>query len=256
MILNMPSALMVLIAACMAAGSAFAQRSDAAREQRWAEQIVPTLVVGEPAWLSAPGTARFLALFAQAPNPKAAVLLTHGPGWHPDHGITGELRMHLVDRGYTTLSLQMPVLRPEAEAGPAYRELFPEAAQRIDAGIRFLQSKGHRRIAIVSHAMGSGMAHEYLRGPRAAAPLFAWVAMSYYGDFDDALAGATFPVFDVFGAEDYRGIRWPARGRAGVLRSVPGSKQLAVEGGGWFLAGGEATLRREVPAFLDAALAR
>jgi hypothetical protein len=256
MILNMVCALAALIAACVAAGSAFAQHSDAAREQRWAEQIVPALVVGEAEWLvSAPGGTRFLALFASARDAKAAVLLTHGPGWHPDHGITGELRMHLVDRGYTTLSLQMPVLPADAEAGPAYQALFPDAAQRIAAGMRFLQAKGYRRIAIVSHAMGSGMAYEYLRRHRGEAPVFAWAALSFYGSFDE-MAGAPFPVYDLYGDDDYRGIRWPARERKRVLDTLPGSKQLAVKGGGWFLAGGEATLRREVPAFLDDALAR
>jgi hypothetical protein len=117
--------------------------------------------------------------------------------------------------------------------------------------MKFLQEKGARRVAVVSHAMGSSMAYEYLRKERSA-PVSAWVALSYYGVFED-IAGARYPVFDLYGAADYRGIRGPARDRAAILRALPGSKQLAAPDGGYFLAGAEQTVLREVAAFLDAA---
>lgn len=241
----------LLMAAVVAAGTACAQtRSDTAREKRWAEQIVPGIVVGDAVYLQSEGSIKFLALYTPAERAKGAVLLTHGPGVHPDHGVTGELRVHLAERGYTTLSLQMPVLPAEDEGGSAYRALMPDAARRIAAGMRFLQDKGVRRIAIVSHAMGSAMAYEFLRQNRAA-PVFAWAALSFYGVFED-IAGVSFPIFDLYGAGDYRGIRGPAGERARILRIVPGSKQLAAPDGGRFLAGGEKTVLREVAAFLDA----
>jgi hypothetical protein len=244
-----------LCLALLAAACASAQtRSDHAREKRWADQVVPNLVVGEAVYLEAPGAPRFLALYARAAGEKAAVILAHGPGLHPDHGITGELRMHLVDAGYTTLSLQMPVLGAEDEGGAEYAKLFPEAAQRIAAGMRYLQAGGARRVAIVSHAMGSGMAYRYLSENRGA-PVFAWAALSFYGVFKD-LAGVPFPVLDLYGAADYRGIRGPAEERRRVLQSIPGSRQSAVADGGRFLAGGEKTVLQEVRAFLDTALVR
>ncbi len=228
---------------------ALAQVTDAAREKRWADQIVPGLVVGDAVYLESAGSAKFLALYASVEHAKAAVLLTHGPGLHPDHGITGELRLSLVDRGYSTLSLQMPVLAAEVDDGAPYSKLGPEAARRNAAGMKVHQDKGARRIAIVSHAMGSGMAYEYLRQNRGA-PVFAWAALSYYGVFTD-MAGAGFPILDLYGATDYRGIRGPAAERARILRSLPGSRQFAAPDGGRFLAGGEKTALREVAAFLD-----
>jgi hypothetical protein len=233
----------------LAAGTAAAQTgSDTAREKRWADQVVSSLVVGDAVYLTARGT-RFLALYAPAERARGAVILTHGPGLHPDHGITGELRVHLADRGYTTLSLQMPVLGAEDEGGPKYRELFPEAAERIGEGARFLREKGNARVAIVSHAMGAAMAHDYLLRNRDA-PVSAWVALSYYGVFEPM----PFPVFDLYGKSDYRGIRGPASDRRRVLEKVAGSRQLAAPDGGRFLAGGEQTVLREVPAFLDATM--
>lgn len=237
-----------------AGAAAHAQsRSDAAREKRWADQVLPSLVVGDAVQLETTD-GRFLALYATANAARGAVILAHGPGLHPDHGITGELRVHLADRGYTTLSLQMPVLPAEVDDGAAYRALYPEAVRRIEAGMRFLQEKGAKRVAIVSHAMGAGMAHEYLKANRGA-PVSGWAALSFYGVFE-GVAGAPFPVLDLYGARDYRGIRGPARDRAELLRALPGSRQLAVPDGGYFLAGGEKTVLQEVAAFLDAISAR
>ena len=233
-----------------ACGIALAQTTDAAREKRWADQVVPSLVVGDAIYLESAGGAKFLALYAPVERAKAAVLLTHGPGLHPDHGIVGELRVQLADRGYSTLSLQMPVLAAEVDDGQAYAKLFPEAARRIAAGVKFLQDKGAPRIALVSHAMGSAMAYHYLR-EQCGKPVFAWAALSFYGVFPD-MGSAGIPIFDLYGASDYRGIRGPAGERAQILRALPGSKQLAAPDGGRFLAGGEKTVLREVAAFLDA----
>ncbi len=241
-----------MLAAAIAGGAAHAQTSDVAREKRWAEQIVPGLVVGDALYLESEGGGKFLALYAPVERARGAVLLAHGPGLHPDHGITGELRVHLTDHGYTTLSLQMPVLAAEIDDGAAYGKLFPEAARRIAAGMRFLEGKGAKRIAIVSHAMGSGMTYHFLSQNREA-PVRAWAALSYYGVFKD-MTGARFPILDLYGAADYRGIRGPAAERAHILRSVPGSRQLAAPDGGRFLAGGEKTVLKEVAQFLDAAL--
>jgi hypothetical protein len=239
-----------LAALAICAEAAGQSRSDVAREKRWAEQFLPSLMVGDAVELRTEDGIRFIALHTPAGSAKGAALLAHGPGLHPDHGLTGELRVHLSDRGYSTLSLQMPVLRAEVDDGEAYRELFPEAGRRIAAGLRFLQDQGARRIFIVSHAMGAGMSHDYLRRHRDA-PVQAWVALSYYGVFD-GIAGARFPVFDLYGASDYRGIRGPAQERATILRTLPGSRQLAAPDGGRFLAGAEKTVLREVAAFLDA----
>ena len=240
------------LAGALAAACACAQTlSDTVREKRWADEVVPGLVVGDAMQLQTGDGIRFLALYAPVDQPKAAVLLTHGPGLHPDHGLTGELRVSLADRGYATLSLQMPVLASEVDDGAAYRALHPEASRRIAAGVQFLRDKGAVRIALVSHAMGAGMAHEYLR-TNPGAPVFAWAALSFYGVFE-VPEGAGFPILDLYGGADYRGIRGPASERARLLGARPGSRQLAVPEGGRFLAGGEKTVLREVAAFLDAA---
>lgn len=242
----------LIVATGLAAGAAPAQASDRTREQRWADQVLPTLVVGEAVTLATVSGTRFLALHTPVAKSRGTVVLTHGPGLHPDHGLTGELRVHLADRGYATLSLQMPVLAAEVDSGEAYRALFPDAVERIAAGVAFARRDDPRPVAIVSHAMGAGMAYAYLKATPSP-PVAAWVALSFYGGFDD-LSSLRFPIYDLYGAGDYWGIRGAAFGRAWKLRAVPGSKQLALDDGGRFLAGGEKSVLREVAAFLDATM--
>ena len=250
MLARLPYFAALFLAAAIASGNVLGQaRSDAAREKRWADQFLASLVVGDAVRLKTGDGIEFLALYTQPERARVAVLLAHGPGLHPDHGVTGELRIRLADRGYATLSLQMPVLPAEIDSGEAYQALFPEATRRIAAGLGFLQGKNFTRIALVSHAMGSGMTYEYLkRNPDA--PVAAWVALSFYGVFKE-VARRPFPVFDLYGQDDYRGIRGPAAERKTVLDTIPGSKQFAAPGAGRFLAGGEKTILQEVPAFLD-----
>jgi len=87
-----------------------------AREKRWAEQVVPTLFSGEAVWLEAPRTEKFLGIYTEAKDAKGAIILAHGLGVHPDYGVIGELRARLAEAGYTTLSVQMPILAAEAPA--------------------------------------------------------------------------------------------------------------------------------------------
>src|SRR5947207_6043731 len=130
------------------------QPSDYAREKRWADEVLPSIVVGEAVWLEAPRTEKFLGIYTEAKNAKSAIILAHGLGLHPDYGLIGELRTRLADAGYTTLSIQMPIL--SAEAPPArYPVLFWEAGARFAAARPYLERKSYESIVLVSHSMGS-----------------------------------------------------------------------------------------------------
>ncbi len=135
----------------VAANSVLAQ--DYEREKRWAAEVVPNLVVGDAVRI-----ADFLGIYTEARNSKAAILLVHGLGVHPDHGVIGVLRASLPDLGYTTLSIQMPVQKAQATADD-YPAVFPEAAARIEAGARWLAGRGYQRVVLLSHSMGSRMAN-------------------------------------------------------------------------------------------------
>ena len=73
----------------------------------------------------------------------------------------GSLRTELADSGYTTLSIQLPVLGGSGKIGD-YIPLYPDARERFQLAAECLKSRGYRDIAIVSHSRGATMANQYL----------------------------------------------------------------------------------------------
>jgi len=244
-------ALAVVLLLC--AGGAAAQNADYAREQRWADEVVPQLVVGEAVRLEALGRS-FLALHTAGAGAGAAarpaLLLVHGIGVHPDHGVIGELRTRLADAGYTTLSIQMPVLAKEVADGNAYTVTFDESTARIAAGERWLRGRGARGVVLVSHSMGSWMGNVYFeRTP--GAPFAAWVCLGITGRIG-AMSGNRLPVLDVRGEQDLEVVRrWYSVGaRRLTLASHPGSSQLEIAGADHHYTGRERELAAAIEGFL------
>ena len=118
--------------------------ADYAREERWAQEIVPSIVVGDAVYLATPARAKVLAILT-APSGAAAggIVIVHGLGVHPDWGLIGGLRTGLADAGYVTLSVQMPVLGANATRDD-YAVTLPEAAERIAVRGRLPSRQGHR----------------------------------------------------------------------------------------------------------------
>jgi pimeloyl-ACP methyl ester carboxylesterase len=232
---------------CLASLSVLAQ-ADYAREQRWADEISPGIVVGDPVYLGGGSSRRFLAIWAPNPKAVAGVIVVHGLGLHPDWGLNGTLRSRLFEQGYATLSVQMPVLTAEAK-GDRYPPLFPEAAERLTVAVAFLRKQGFKKIAIVSHSMGSRMTNYFLNSAPAAA-IDAWVAIGLSGEFTDPTSFKA-PVLDLYGEKDFPGVLDNAAKRAAAIRTVRGSSQVQVPGADHFFSGTENELVRHVRLFLD-----
>lgn len=112
-------------------------------------------MVGDAVEIRAAGRG-FLGLYAAGKAGLPAIVVVHGIGVHPDHGIIGSLRVALNDMGFTTLSIQMPVLGAEARPQD-YPPLFAEAAARISAAAAWLKDKGAERLVLASHSLGAAM---------------------------------------------------------------------------------------------------
>ena len=203
------------IAACLYAALATmtqqaAAAPDYAREQRWAEQIVPGIVVGDAVYLATPSRPRVLALYTALDNPRGGVVVVHGAGVHPDWGLIGGLRSGLADAGFATLSVQMPVLAAGAPR-EEYTALQVEASERLAAAIAFLETRAIKPIAVVAHSLGAGMVNAYLATPRAAR-IDAFVAIGMWGAF---AAAPREPVLDIIAETDFVEVRdtWPQRAR-------------------------------------------
>jgi len=211
------------------------QPSDYAREKRWADQIVPALVSGEAVWLEAPRTEKFLGIYSEAKNAKGAIILAHGLGVHPDYGVIGELRSRLADVGYTTLSVQMPILAAEAPAA-RYPVLFWEADARFAGALTYLRRKHYDRIWLVSHSMGSRMANHYISA-HPQVPLSGWISLSVSNGDLGPFKRIKFPVFDVYAEKDLEPVIKGAARRAATLKGMKGSSQTMVFGTDHYFAG-------------------
>ena len=226
-----------------AAFAALAQ--DYAREERWKSEVLASLMVGEALQIAPPSGRSFLGLHTAGKPEKPAIVLVHGRGVHPDHGVIGTLRASLSDRGFTVLSIQMPVLAGEPE-GEAYRALFPEASSRIAAAAEWLGARGHKRLVLASHSFGSWMAQHHLEATKA--PRFAaWITMGRGGP----LQPLPLPVLDVYGESDYPAVIESAAARRAAIERARGSRQQVVAGADHFYAGKEAELARLLADFIE-----
>lgn len=223
-------------------------QADYAREQRWAAEITPAILVGDPVQLATPEGRKFLAIYAPNSKAQTGVIVVHGLGVHPDWGLINPLRSQLSEQGYATLSVQMPVLAAGVP-GEKYAPLFPEAAQRLIAAVRYLQGKGYKKIAIVSHSYGARMTNYLLNQPDAP-PIAAWVSIGITGAYTDPVT-LKMPVLDIYGEKDFPHVLELAPKRAATISKIRGSAQISVAGADHFFNGMENELVRNVKLFLD-----
>jgi predicted alpha/beta-hydrolase family hydrolase len=228
---------------------AHAQTPDYAREKRWADEITPAILVGDAVYLTQKSGHKFLAIHAPHTKARAGVIVVHGMGVHPDWNLINALRSQLAEQGYTTLSLQMPVLAADAKV-ESYPALFADAAERLQGAVTFLRDKGHRKVAIVSHSMGARMVNHFL-SQGGAGEVDAWVAIGISSGA--YLQPQTFkaPVLDIYGEKDFPAVLANAAKRADAIKRIRGSAQISVAGADHYFNGTESDLTRHVKRFLD-----
>jgi alpha-beta hydrolase superfamily lysophospholipase len=201
---------------------------DYAREARPAQEVVPAIVVGDAVYLATAGQPRILAIYTAATPPvlaRAAVIVVHGSGVHPDWGLINGLRTGLAESGMATLAVQMPVLGADAPR-EQYAAMFPASNERLAAAVAYLRERGVDRIAIVSHSMGASMADAYLTSS-SAATIAAWVPIGMTNGFGSRSA---MPVLDVTAEHDFPQVLEGAAKRAAALPRDACSKQISIAG--------------------------
>lgn len=223
----------VLLFGCVLAASRVdAAEPDYAREARLANQIVDMILDGEAVWLEA-NQREFLGIYTEADDTDTGVLILHGRGYHPDWAeVVNPLRVGLVEHGYGTLSLQMPVLPKEAKYYD-YVPVFRFAHARIDAGISFLRDHGYRRVVLLAHSCGVHMAMDWVR-ERGDDNIDAFIGLGMgatdYGQpmrQPFPLATMRVAVLDMYGAEEFPAVRRGAAQRKAMMESAghPKSRQ-------------------------------
>jgi len=235
--------------------------SDTAKEKRWADQIVDSLIDGEAVWLTA-GKVKFLTIHTEstAKPAKGAVIVVHGIGVHPDWPeVINPLRVKLAEHGWNTLSVQMPILPNEAEYKD-YIPLFPEVSPRLKAAVDYLKSKGNKKIAIAAHSLGATMGSYYLA--HNTTPVNGLVVVGTSGTqlhdtdvryFDSLPKLGKLPILDIYGGNDLDTVLNSTAQRADIARKSGNKRytQVKVAGANHFFQGKEAELVQQVSGWLD-----
>ena len=248
--------LIMMLSLCATAVSG----SDLAKEKRWADQVVDGIIVGDAVWLSAEGT-KFLGIFTEneLENAKGAVILLHGSGVHPNWpDIIQPLRSELPAYGWTTLSIQMPILPNDAKYAE-YAPLIKEVPARINAAIDYLNNKFYQNIIIIGHSLGTTMANSFLA--QIPERIRAYVAIGMGGGDSgpdelnnlNYLQKITTPMLDIYGSEDLQSVVDSVKQRRQAVRKAGNEnyRQIRVEGADHFFNGLDEELIRRVKSWLS-----
>ena len=235
---------------CITAATA----SDLQKEQRWENQIVDSLLEGEAIHLQ-DGRGEFLALETPSSdgNPDRVAIIMHGTGVHPDWPtVVHPLRVGLTERGWNTLSIQMPVLANEAEHS-AYAAIYDWIPGRLDAAIRHAREAGAKTVVLIGHSQGSTMAAYYLS--QKSEPIDGFVAIGMGpgmapGAMDNLLhlSKITSPMLDLYGSEDLPEVVSSAKQREQSANQGHNGRyqQVKVPGADHFFDGEEENLLQNV----------
>lgn len=230
---------LALGAALALATAVSAAAPDLAREQRMADEIVDAILDGDPVELQADGH-NFMGIYTEADEPKGTVVILHGRGFHPDWStVIQPLRVGLVEHGWNTLSIQMPVLEKSAKYND-YVPIFPASHGRIESALNYVRENSEGKVILLAHSCGSHMAHNWVHSSAQAASLFdAFVGVGMGAtDYKQpmvepfALDKMKMPLLDLYGEQDYPAVIRMAAEREAMIKKAgnPKSSQQVLAG--------------------------
>ena len=205
--------------------------SDLIREKRIADEIVDVILDGDAVYLTA-NNHQFLAIYTEADESKGIAIILHGRGFHPDwQDAINPLRVGLVETGWSTLSIQMPVLDKQAKYYD-YIPLFPAAAGRIDEAIAYArkQLKTNNKVVLIAHSCGAHMAMSWVEsGSQQIIDAYVGIGMGAT-DYKQTmkkpfpLDKIKVPVLDVYAENDYPAVIKMAEQRFRLIKKAGNEK--------------------------------
>lgn len=209
--------------------------SNLEREKRMANEIVDTILDGEAVFLKSDNL-EFLTIFTEADNAKGVAIILHGRGFHPDwQDAINPLRVGLVESGWSTLSVQMPVLEKQAKYYD-YVPVFPEALPRIEAAIKYargnINNKHDDKMILIAHSCGAHMAMAWVeKNIKISQKIDAYIgigmgATDYKQPMEKPfpLDKLTVPILDVYADGDYPAVLKMAPERLAMIKQAGNNK--------------------------------
>jgi len=236
--------------------------TDEAKEKRWASQISDSLLTGEAVYLPRK-SGKFLAIYTenQTKDAYGVVILLHGIGAHPDWPeVIHPLRTELPEYGWSTLSIQMPVLANDKNSND-YIPLMDEVAERINAALAYLKKKKIYNMVIMGHSLGTVMSAHYLSTtPRTKLRAYVGISMVEIDNNKNdkvkgnitALKKIKIPVLDIYGSEDNTSVISNAKTRKNAANKNRNTRyhQVMIRGADHFYHGYEDQLIKRIRSWL------
>ncbi len=209
------------------------------REQRIVSQIADSVIDGDVEYLALKNEKEVFSIFmeSEADKPKGGVIVLHNRGQHANwEDAIKPLRVGLTEKGWHTLSVQMPVLDKEAKYYD-YVPIFPYSHERIDAAINFYKEKGIHNIVLIAHGCGAHMSTSYI-DKYGDSQISAYVGIGVGAtDYKQKIVNGfpfhemSVPILDIYADNDFSGVKKLAIYRNRLIK-VSGnrkSRQLVVE---------------------------
>jgi len=193
------------------------------REQQIAEKLAETADADEIISLKASG-GRFIGLYKRAKVSEISgtktgeingvVILVHGMGAHPDWpDVISPLRTRLTEIGWSTLSIQMPILSPE-EPVAEYGKTLRMANSRIQAAVAYLHDWEIEPIVLLGYSFGAVQAANFLASNKPE-NIQAFISVSMLAqkfikpkiDVYKFIGEISVPMLDIYAEEDLEDVR-------------------------------------------------
>ena len=230
-------------------------------EARVANKLVNDTYLGEPVWLGE-GSKKFLGIISpfRTDESSGGVILLHNIGTHPDWPeVISPLRIGLPEQGWTTLSIQMPMLRPEVPV-ENYGRFTQLANERLLEAIKYLREQQIYNIVIIAHGLGASYASQYLADNKDTG-VFAFVGISMQThDFLSPsiplvknLQKITIPILDIYAEKDLLPVlqQAPDRRLSQQISKNEQYTQLEIKGADPHFRNSEANLVKRIRGWMD-----
>jgi len=207
-------------------------KPDFEREDRMIGEIEDSVMDGDVEYLPLENDKEVFSIYMEpdADKPKGGVILLHSRGYHANWSSTIKpLRIGLADKGWHTLSVQMPVLDKNAKYYD-YVPIFPYAHERIDAALNFYKQRGIDNIILIGHGCGAHMSMSYIDkygDDKISAYIGVGMGATDYKQkivkqfpLDKMLT----PVLDVFAENDFPGVIRLSESRQGLMDIIANAK--------------------------------
>lgn len=213
-------------------------------EKRWAEQLRDNIVIGEAVDIPS-SDSTFFSIYTEhsTATAKGAVILMHGTGAHPDWGdIINPLRSELPDKGWSSLSIQLPLAFAEKKDAESLKQVIESSIPRIEASIKFLKDKKYHHIVLISHSFGTLMALNYLQlkgndiNPDKSPVISAAIIIGTPSSGSTAplnspimIEAVKIPLLDIYGSNDLDSVLNSAKARKSAANKSGNKKYRQVE---------------------------